>query len=184
MLFTIAGMVPLKPYFLGVETPPHSAPDDLPEDVPHVRHRDHRHDHAPPDVLRDARQLLARGLLQARRGRVRLGALARGLLVPGAADLDHGIRRRRRARPRSRPGGDRRVAGDRRPARADRRVRPRRELLADGPDRSRVARARSCISTAASSSASPTTCPAATTSASSSTGTWCSWSSTRTPRGS
>ena len=42
---------------------------DLPEDVPHRRHRDHRHDHAPSDVLRDARQLLVRRLLQARGGR-------------------------------------------------------------------------------------------------------------------
>ena len=48
-------MHPLKPYFLGTRAPPHPRVTTLPEDVPHGRHRHHRHDHAAPDVLRDAR---------------------------------------------------------------------------------------------------------------------------------
>ena len=44
--------------------------------LPHAGHRQRRQHHAPPHVLRDARQLLDRRLLQAGRGRVRLGALA------------------------------------------------------------------------------------------------------------
>ena len=54
------------------------------------------------------------------------------------------------------------------------------ELLAGGADSARAGRARSSTSTAASSGASPTTCPAARTSASWSTGTSSSCSSTRT----
>ena len=49
----------------------------LPEVLPHARHRERRHDDPAPDLLRDARQLLDRRVLQAGRGRVRLGALAR-----------------------------------------------------------------------------------------------------------
>ena len=75
-LLTTAGMHPLKPYFLGQETPPRAAADELPEVLPHGRHRQRRQHRPPPDVLRDARQLLDRRLLQAGRGRVRLGALA------------------------------------------------------------------------------------------------------------
>ena len=56
-----------------------SAADLLPEVLPHDRHRRGRADRAPPDVLRDARQLLVRRLLQAGRGRVRLGAVDAGL---------------------------------------------------------------------------------------------------------
>ena len=51
--------------------------DELPEVLPHARHRERRQHHAAPHVLRDARQLLDRRLLQGGRGRVRLGALAR-----------------------------------------------------------------------------------------------------------
>ena len=40
-LFTVAGMHPLKPYFQGVERPPH----------PRRRHRHHRYHHAPSDLL-------------------------------------------------------------------------------------------------------------------------------------
>ena len=54
-------------------------PDELPDVLPHAGHRHRRHDHAAPHVLRDARQLLDRRLLQAGRGRVRLGAVAGGL---------------------------------------------------------------------------------------------------------
>ena len=69
-----------------------SARDDLPEDVSHRRHRDHRHDHAAPHVLRDARQLLVRRLLQARGRAVRVGAVARGLRLRAGGHLDHRVR--------------------------------------------------------------------------------------------
>ena len=74
VLLTTAGMHPLKPYFLGQEKPPHHRLTTLPEVLPHDRHREGRDHHPAPDVLRDARQLLDRRLLQAGRRRVRVGA--------------------------------------------------------------------------------------------------------------
>ena len=76
-LLISAGMHPLKPYFLGVEQPPSQRLTTLPEVLPHGRHRQHRPHLPAPDVLRDARQLLGRRLLQAGRRRVRVGVLAR-----------------------------------------------------------------------------------------------------------
>ena len=181
-LLTVAGMHPLKPYFLGQETPARAAPDELPEGLSHGRHRQRRQHRPAPHVLRDARQLLVRRLLQARGDRVRLGALARGVRLRRAGHLGDGVRRRRGARPRPRRGGDRALAGGRRAsasgscaARARRTSgRPARPVPA-GP-------ARSCTSTAASSTARRRTCPAARTSASSSTGTSCSCSTTSSRR--
>ena len=76
VLLTTAGMHPLKPYFQGREKPPHHRLTSCQKcfrtpDIDQVGA-----DHAPPDVLRDARQLLDRRLLQAGRGRVRVGAVA------------------------------------------------------------------------------------------------------------
>ena len=85
-----------------------AAPDELPEGLPHGRHRQRRQHRAAPDVLRDARQLLVRRLLQARGDRVRLGALARGASASAEErHLGDGLRGRRGARPRPRRGGDR-----------------------------------------------------------------------------
>ena len=66
VLLTTAGMQPFKPYFRGEEEPPSPPADLLPEGLPHGRHRGRRHHRAPPHLLRDARQLLGRRLLQAR----------------------------------------------------------------------------------------------------------------------
>ena len=63
-------------------------------------------------------------------------------------DLGHGLRGRRRARPRPRRGGDRGVAVGRRAARADRPAQPRGQLLAGRARPARAGRARSSTSTA------------------------------------
>ncbi len=76
VLFTTAGMQQFKPYYLGVDTPPAAAADHLPALLSHLRHRERRAHRAPPDLLRDARQLLDRRLLQARGDR--LGARVLG----------------------------------------------------------------------------------------------------------
>ena len=78
VLLTTAGMHPFKPYFQGVERPPHQRLTSCPEVLPHHRYRERRQHPPPPDVLRDARQLLDRRLLQAGRRRVRLGAVPQG----------------------------------------------------------------------------------------------------------
>ena len=111
VLLTTAGMHPLKPYFLGHRAAAAQPADELPEVLPHDRHRERRQHRAPPHLLRDARQLLDRRLLQGGRGRVRAGSCRpQGFGFARGQDLDHGLRRRRRARPRPRRGGDRGVA--------------------------------------------------------------------------
>ena len=100
----------LQALFPGPGRPAAPAPDLLPEVLPHHRHRSGRADGAPSHVLRDARQLLDRRLLQAGRGRVRMGALDGRLRARSRPDLDHGLRGRRGARPRARRGGDRVLA--------------------------------------------------------------------------
>ena len=121
--------------------------------LPHGRHRQRRPHVPAPHVLRDARQLLDRRLLQAGRRRVRVGALARGLRVRPREDLGHGVRGRRGARPRPRRGGDRGVAVGRRPARADRPARRARRTSGRPARPAPAGRAASSTSTAGSSSA-------------------------------
>ena len=43
VLLTTAGMQPLKPYFLGHREAAAPAHHDLPEELPHGRHRERRH---------------------------------------------------------------------------------------------------------------------------------------------
>ena len=66
LLLTTAGMVQFKPVFLGVQELRVHARHHRAEVRAHDRHRHHRHDRPPPQLLRDARQLQLRRLLQAR----------------------------------------------------------------------------------------------------------------------
>ena len=65
VLLTTAGMQQFVPYFLGKERSPYHALRLGPEVLPHVGHRRSRRPQ-PSHVLRDARQLLGRRLLQGR----------------------------------------------------------------------------------------------------------------------
>ena len=156
----------------------------LPEVLPHGRHRGRRHDQAPPHLLRDARQLLGRRLLQAGRGGVRLGA------------LDAGLRRSTRSGSGSPSSAATRSSGSgptrRRSSAGARSASPTSgssssaaRTTSGSPGRpARAGPARSSTSTAASASAPRTTGPATTPSASSSSGTSSSCSTSCTPDGS
>ena len=116
--------------------PAREAADELPEVLPHDRHRERGHDAPPPDLLRDARQLLDWGLLQAGRGRVRARAVDEGVRLLAGGHLDQRLRGRQGTRARARRGGDRVLALGRHPRGAHRPARPRGQLLAVGTDRS------------------------------------------------
>ena len=64
-LFTVAGMHPLKPYFQGRERPPHPRVTTCQKTFRTVDIEIIGTTTRPPHVLRDARELLVRGLLQA-----------------------------------------------------------------------------------------------------------------------
>ena len=171
-------MHPLKPYFLGSGAPSGTAADELPEGLPHGR---------PRVVGTTARHLTFFEMLgnfsfgdyfKTRGGRVRMGALARGLRLRRGGHLDHGLRGRRGARPRSRRGGDRGLAGAS-ACRASGSSRARAARTSGRPARPGPAgRARSSTSTAASTTVRPRISPAARTPASSNTGTSSSCSTT------
>ena len=127
-------MHPLKPYFLGQEEPPAPRLTSCQKCFRTVDIDNVGNTTQAPDVLRDARELLVRRLLQARGDRVRVGALAGGVRPRRGRHLGDGVRRRRGAGARPRRGGDRPLAGGRGPARADRGVLARGELLAGRPD--------------------------------------------------
>ena len=123
--------------------------DHVPEVLPHPRHRRRGLDRAPQHVLRDARQLLDRRLLQGGRHRVRAGALGPGLRARLRPHLGHGLRGRRGARPRPGRRGDRGVGGGGLPARAHRGLQPRRRTSGRRARPAPAGRARSSTTTAA-----------------------------------
>ncbi len=163
-----------------------TADDDVAEVLPHGRHRRGRARRPPPHVLRDARQLLVRPVLQGGRDRVRPRVRPRAHEARLGPPL--GDRPRRRPAHEARPGrgGDRPLAEGRHAARADRPAADVRELLVgrrSGAVRAglgdllglgrgvRLRRARLRVR------------PARAATASSSSGTSSSWSTSSTPTG-
>ena len=153
VLLTTAGMHPLKPYFLGLEKPPHTALttcqkcfrttdiENVGNTTRHLTFFEMLGNFSIGDYFKQGAVEFA------------LGAVARGLRLQPRGHLDHGLRGRRRARPRPRRGGDRGVGGDRRPARADRPAARARRTSGRPGRPARAGRAASSTSTAAWSGA-------------------------------
>ena len=122
--------------------------------LPDPGHRGGREHPPAPHLLRDARQLLLRRLLQARGDRSSRWELSReGFGFDAEQDLDHRLRRRRGARPRPGRGGDRALEGDRACPRSGSSCSPRSENFWQAGRPGRAGPAPSSTSTAAPSSA-------------------------------
>ena len=95
-------MVPFKGYFTGEETPPYPRAVSVAEVRPRRRQAQRPRRHRPHEpsllVLRDARQLQLRRLLQGRGDPLRVGVLHRGAAARHRPALGHRARGRRRSR--------------------------------------------------------------------------------------
>ena len=184
LLFTNAGMVQFKNVFLGLRDARQPARRELPE-VPArerqaQRPRRGRSRHLSPHLLRDARQLVVRRLLQARGDRLGLGAADRGLEAAEGQAVGDGLPHRRRGRgavarrrptstpPRSCASTRRTISG-----------RWARRVPADPARRSTSTAVRTPATAATTPATSAPSTPAAP--ATSSCGTWSSSSTTATP---
>ena len=184
-LLISAGMHPLKPYFLGVEAAAGAAPDHGQKcfrtvDIDNIG-RTYRHltffemlgNFSIGDYFKQGAVEFAWDFS------------LNGFGFEPERDLGHDLRGRRGARPRARPGGDRRVAR-RSASRASGSSRSAREdnFWQAGPTGPVRAVQRALPRPRAGVRRRPTSCPAPTASASWSTGTSCSCSTTRSPRAS
>ena len=184
VLLTTAGMQPFKPYFMGLEEPPAKRLTSCQKCFRTTDIENVGSDRAPPHVLRDARQLLGRRLLQAGRGGVRLGAVdarGSGSIPSGSGSPCSAATRSWGSAPttrRSRSGG--RSACPTSGSSCS----GARTTSGSPARRGRAGRARSSTSTGARTSAPTATGRATTPSACSSSGTSCSCrtSCTRTAR--
>ena len=146
-------MQPQMPFFLGRETAAGAAHDDVPEGLPHARHRRGRARHVPPHVLRDARQLLVRPVLQGGRDRVRDRVHAGAAAARLGPRLGHRPRRRPGLQARPRRGGDR-LSGSRSACRRSGSCRCRRPRTSGrSAARGRAGPTRRCTGTGARRSA-------------------------------
>ncbi len=100
LLFTNAGMVQFKDVFLGKDERSYKRAVEQPalraRGRQAQRPRERRLHRAPPHLLRDARQLQLRRLLQGRGDRVRLGLRHRHAEDPAGEALGHRLQGRRR----------------------------------------------------------------------------------------
>ena len=91
LMFANAGMVQFKDVFVGKETRPFKRATSSQKCIRISRQaqrpRERRRHGAPPHVLRDARELLLRRLLQGRGDRLRVGAPHEGLRAPDETRL-------------------------------------------------------------------------------------------------
>ena len=159
VLLTTAGMQPFKPYFRGEEEPPSRRLTSCQKCFRTTDIEDVGTDPPAPHVLRDARQLLGRRLLQAGRRRVRLELSTQGFGLRPRATSGSPSSAATRSSGSGRRGGDRVLACDRRAGRADRAARAATTTSGSRARRARAGPAPSSTWTAAPTSAPTTTGP-------------------------
>ena len=163
-----------------------AADHDRAEVLPHARHRRGRARRPPPDLLRDARQLLVRRTTSRTGRSTSLASSPRAARDRLGPDLGDGVRRRPGARARRGRGRDR-AAGRRRACRASGSwgCRARRTSgRSAGPGRAGRTPRSTSTGARSTAAATPAARPAAAATGSSSSGTSSSWSTscTRTAR--
>ena len=189
LLFVNSGMVQFKDVFLGKDKRAYSRATTAQRSPARGRQaqrpRERRLHRAPPHVLRDARQLLLRRLLQEGRDRVRVGAAHQGVQAAAGAAVDHRLPDRRRGL-RAVDEDDRRAEGALRAHRRQARRRRNSSRTTSGRWPTPVPAARAARSSTTTAPASQAARPARrtrTATATSRSGTSSSCSSTATSKG-